>query len=124
MMRISTIFFCVLLAATVAGRYQAVATVRADKKEIRAIEAQIEEEERRVSQLNLDVQVLESTTRISQLSQHRLDLTTVKPYQLSTAEDFATLIAMPLPMARPVFEQQDQDFILDAIAMADIMKTR
>jgi hypothetical protein len=118
MIRISTIFFCLLLAAAAAGRYQAEAKVRADKAEIRDIEQQIEMEEQQISKLKLEVEVLESGQRLSQLAVHKLDLTSMKPYQLHTADEFAALLELPVDTASG---QQDKngDFILDAIAMAD-----
>ncbi len=124
MMRISTIFFCVLLAAAAAGRYRAEASVRADKAEIDKIDAEIAEEERQISKLDLEVEVLESSARLSQLALHRLELTSVKPYQLHTADQFARVISVDIPDPLPTRAQETEDFIVNAIAMADFAKTR
>ena len=119
MIRISTIFFCFLLAAAAAGRYQAEATVRADKVEIRALDEKISDEEHRISQLQLEVEVLESGQRLSQLAVHKLELTSVKPFQLKNADEFAALLEIPMnKTARPA-RVKEGDFIIDAIAMAN-----
>ena len=124
MMRFSTIFFCILLAAAAAGRYQAEAGVRAQKAEIEAIEQEIAVEQELVEQLDLEVEVLESSSRLSQLAVHRLDLTAVKPYQLQTAEEFAAILEVDTPEPSPLFRDRSNDFIVDAIAMADFSKVR
>lgn len=122
MIRVSTIFFCLLLAAAAAGRYQAEAKVRADKLEINKLEEQIADEEYRIGQLQLEVEVLESGQRLSQLAARELALTSVKPYQLQTADEFALLLEMPVAAVAQPAVDVNSDFIVDAIAMADFAK--
>ena len=124
MMRISTIVFCMILAATAAGRYRAEANVRANKAEIDRIEAEIQEEEKRISKLELEVQVLESTSRISQLSSKKLELKAVRPEQMATAEEFAALVEVPVSSSEKEKQPHSEDFILDALAMAELMPSR
>ena len=119
MIRVSTIFFCLLLAAAAAGRYQAEAKVRADKLEIDRLESQIADEGHKIGQLQLEVEVLESGQRLSQLAARKLELTSVKPYQLQTADEFAALMEMPAMAKVQPTTAPKSDFIVDAIAMAD-----
>lgn len=122
MMRLSTVFLCFLLAASAAGRYQAEAHVRAGKLEVRKIEQALEEGAVRLNQLQLEVGVLESSQRLSQLATHRLSLTSVKPKQLQSAEEFASLLQLDtVPTVTPKIPSAD-DFIINAIAMANFGK--
>ncbi|MCI5048157.1 MAG: hypothetical protein MRY59_11710 [Aquisalinus sp.] len=124
MIRLATIFFCLLLAAAAAGRYQAEAGVRAQKAEIERIEGLISEEEVAISQLDLQVEVLESAERLSRLSAQRLSLAPVQAEQLHTAEEFAALLTVEMPQDMKSVPANNSDFIVDAIAMADFQKLR
>ncbi|WP_306249818.1 hypothetical protein [Parvularcula sp. IMCC14364] len=124
MIRFATIFFCLLLAAAAAGRYQAEAGVRAQKAEIQSVEQRIAEEEAAISQLDLQVEVLESAERLARLSAQRLVLAPVHSDQLHTAEEFASLLRLDLPDAGTLAPARKNDFIVDAIAMADFQKLR
>lgn len=119
MIRLSTLFFCLLLAAAAVGRYKAEANVRADRAEIEAIEMQILEEEQRISELRLEVEVLESGPRLKQLAAGRLDLSPMRSTQLADAEQFASLVSIDGAAPRRNYTPRpDGDFIIDAIAMA------
>ena len=119
MMRISTLFFCLLLAAAAVGRYKAEAAVRADKSAISEIEQQIREEQQKISELKLEVDVLESGPRLARLASHRLALVPARPVQLADAGDMASLIdAGPARFIQPA-RGGNSDFIGNAIAMAD-----
>ncbi|MGV6802428.1 MAG: hypothetical protein ACWA5L_10945 [bacterium] len=119
MIRLSTIFFCLLLAAAAAGRYQAEASVRADKKEMHRIEQKIEAEKQVINQLQMEVEVLESGARLAALTQQYLELEAVKPRQLHRLDDFARIAGIASPQTpEPSYDEQ-ADFIVNAIAMAD-----
>ncbi len=123
MMRISTIFFCILLAAAAAGRYRAEANVRAYKAEIRKIESEIEAHEEKISELDIQVESLEGSERLlRQLTVQRMSLASVKPYQLQTAREFAGVISVEMPTVVPATDKSNEDFIVNAIAMADFEK--
>lgn len=119
MLRISTLFFCLLLAAAAVGRYKAEANVRADKAEIRSIESQIAAEEQKISELKLQVEVLESGPRLAQLASHRLDLVPARSAQLADARKFAMLIEAGDAATIAPRSRGNGDFIINAIAMAD-----
>lgn len=119
MIRISTIFFCLLLAAAAAGRYRAEATVRADRQAIEKLEQEIRAEEQEISALQMQVEVLESGPRLAELAYSELNLRAVAPDQLTRTDEFARLagIAVEAPAERRY--RPGSDFIINAIAMAD-----
>lgn len=123
MMRISTLFFCLLLAAAAVGRYKAEAGVRADRAAILEVEQQIAEEEQKIGELKLQVEVLESGPRLAQLATHRLDLVPAQPVQLADAREFAYLLDTDYRRQTAPAAGGDSDFIINAIAMADFGKT-
>ncbi len=116
MIRISTIFFCLLLAAAAVGRYRAEASVRAERAEIDQIEQGIKQEQARISKLQLEVEVLESPKRLAQLGAANKNLQPIQPHQVLTAEKFAALMGDEAAQDQPA----NESFIVDAIAMSDL----
>ena len=116
MIRFSTIFFCLILAAAAVGRYRAEAGVRAERDNISRIEQQIDRQRAKISKLQLEVEVLESPKRLTELGATRDGLRPIQPRQVLTAEKFAALMGEENTHSG----EGSEHFIADAIVMADI----
>ena len=74
MIRISTIFLCLLLAAAAAGRYQAEVAVREARSELRNLEEQKAKELRAIQMLRAEVAYLESPDRLAKIARSETEL--------------------------------------------------
>ena len=119
MIRITTIFFCLVLAAAAAGRYQAEAKLRADRDEVRRLDQQIDTQSDIIKDLQLEVEVLESAPRLTRLAQENLALNALQPEQLVTVQEMAGLLDMDKRVTPVKRTKPASDLIGNAIAMAD-----
>lgn len=117
MMRLSTIFFCILLAAAAAGRYRAEVNVRSDKVEIAKFQEMRAGEKEQIDRLRLDVRVLESAPRTAKLSRLYTDLEQLKPNQMQNSNEFLKVITPP--NIAETIPSLDEQYIVKAIAMVD-----
>lgn len=108
-----------LLVLAAAGRFNAEAEVREKERALDDLRADISAAERDVAQVRLDVEVLESATRLSELNTEHLKLRTVRAGQMVDERDFARLVGVEAP-ARPRAVPESSDVIGNAISMADL----
>lgn len=118
MIRISTIFLCLLLAAAAAGRYQAEVAVREARTELRELEEQKAEELRAIQMLRAEVAYLENPDRLAKIARSETELRPTAQDQSVTAMQLAailngnTVVVEELP--------PDSEAIKNAIAMAQL----
>ena len=120
MIRITTIFLCMLLAAAAAGRYRAEVSVKEARSELKQLEISKWEELRSIQMLRAEVAYLENPDRLSKIAMAKTDLRPSAREQLLTARQFAVIMngaegevdveAAPVPA----------DVITNAIAMAQL----
>jgi len=120
MIRITTIFLCLLLAAAAAGRYRAEVSVKETRSELKRLEISKVEEQRTIQILRADVAYLENPQRLSEIANTKTDLRPSERGQVLTAQEFAVLMN-----GEEFDEEVDPDFtpsdvITNAIAMAQI----
>ncbi len=120
MIRITTIFLCLLLAAAAAGRYRAEVSVKETRTELKRLELSKVEEQRIIQILRADVAYLENPQRLSEIANTKTDLRPSERGQVLTAQEFAVLMN-----GEEFDEEVDPDFtpsdvITNAIAMAQI----
>lgn len=120
MIRITTIFLCLLLAAAAAGRYRAEVSVRETRMELEKLETSKLEEERSIQMLRAEVAYLESPERLAKIAKAKTDLRPSDGEQTLNAQDFAaafgdTEIYLDDDEAAP-----QSDLILHALAMAPV----
>ena len=119
MIRITTIFLCLLLAAAAAGRYRAEVSVREARKELQRLEAGKLEEARAIKLLRAEVAYLENPTRLEKIASNKTALRPSEQSQIQSSRDFALAfgaIEEPAEGDAPV----QNDVISNAIAMAQL----
>lgn len=117
-MKYIAIFLALLLAIAAAGRFHAEAEVRKSQREIERLEREANLLSGEVEQARLDVEVLESASRLSDLNAKKLALGTVRAEQLLDDRGFAQVIGLPTEEIKsPV--APNADIIGNAIGMAD-----
>jgi len=128
MIRVTTIFLCLLLAAAAAGRYRAEESVRDIRNELRQLEKSKAEEGRSIQMLRAEVAYLENPERLSKIAAAKTDLRPSQTSQIFNADDFIAAFggdeaagdfAKP-GIDGPVNGPVNSDVILHALAMADI----
>lgn len=117
-MRIVPLILIGLLVLAAAGRYYAEAQVRQRQQELARLQETREQTLSEIDSLRLDVQVLESATRLRELNDQRLDLVSVRAEQLLTPVDLARLVGM-VDLDEPDVLPPEADIIGNAIGMAD-----
>ena len=117
MIRVLTPALCLLLAAAAAGRYHAEASVREARSELSSVRSALSQEEERERRLRMEVEVLESASRLTSLNEQTIGLGAARPEQMTTREDFATMIGRPAPRERRIDAQADT--IGNALKMSD-----
>lgn len=117
MIRITTIFLCLLLAAAAAGRYRAEVAVREAREELRALEVSKAEEVRKIQILKAEVAYLENPERLTRIAEAKTDLRLAEMDQTLDAREFAAQIGADDVFAdtRP----SNEETIKHALAMAD-----
>jgi len=90
MMRVTTIFFCLLLAGAAAGRYRAEVAVRGVEERLDALENAAAEERGKIQVLRNEVAYLESPERLAALARENdLALAPMRGEQILAAEAFS-----------------------------------
>lgn len=120
MIRITTIFLCVLLAAAAWGRYRAEVSVREARKELEQLQTSKAEELRSIQLLRAEVAYLENPERLSKIAEAKTDLRPTDRFQTVDAQQFAAAFD---ENAIPIEEDSlppANDVILNALAMAQV----
>lgn len=118
MIRITTIFLCIVLAAAAFGRYRAEVSVRELREEIDKIETSQIEELRSIQMLRAEIAYLENPDRLAKIADVKTDLRPSKSEQLMNAREFA--VAFGLEEEAPEEGSPQHDVILNAMAMAQL----
>ncbi len=120
MIRITTIFLCVLLAAAAFGRYRAEVSVRELREDIEKIETSQVEELRSIQMLRAEIAYLENPERLAKVAEAKTDLRPSNGEQLVNATEFAALIGDEDFAKENEPPAPDSDVILHALAMAQL----
>ena len=120
MIRITTIFLCVLLAAAAFGRYRAEVSVRELREDIEEIETSQVEELRSIQMLRAEIAYLENPDRLAKVAVAKTDLRPSATDQLVNAREFAALLGDSDYVAEEDAPAPDNDVILNALAMAQL----
>ena len=117
MIRITTIFLCILLAAAAFGRYRAEVSVRELRKDIEGIEASMTDETRAIQMLRAEIAYLENPERLAKIAETKTDLRPSESAQVVNARQFAALIGDEeyIEEEKPA---KENDVIRNALAMA------
>ena len=110
------VFFLVVAAA---ARFHAEAQVRESEREIARLDRRAAELASEIERAELDVEVLESASRLSKLNSSRLALGTVRAEQLLDDRGFAEVIGLPATGEAEKKVPAGADIIGNAIGMAD-----
>lgn len=120
MIRITTIFLCMLLAAAAAGRYRAEVSVKETRAELKRLELSKAEELQSIQMLRAEVAYLENPDRLSKIAQAKTDLRPSAQDQMLSARQFATMMNGAEFDESPFDEHAPNDVISNAIAMAQV----
>ncbi|MEO1243562.1 MAG: hypothetical protein AAFX54_16765 [Pseudomonadota bacterium] len=120
MIRITTIFLCMLLAAAAAGRYRAEVSVKETRSELRRLETSKLEELRAIQMLRAEVAYLENPNRLSKIAQAKTDLRPSEREQLLTARQLAVIMNGDDAEVARSDDSAPGDVITNAIAMAQL----
>ena len=118
MIRITTIFLCLLLAAAAAGRYRAEESVRKTRAELEKLEISALEEERAVQMLRAEIAYLENPARLAKVAETRTDLRPSNRGQLLSARQFALAMRGEAGVAEEFDAPPPSSVITNAVAMA------
>ncbi len=119
MIRITTIFLCMLLAAAAFGRYRAEVSVRELHEDIEDIEASMVDEQRAVQMLRAEIAYLENPERLAKVAAAKTDLRPSSSDQIVNAREFAALIGDETYLAdEEAAPAPDSDVIRNELAMA------
>lgn len=120
MMKVMTFLLVGLLVLAAAGRFYAEAQVRESEREIARLEERAGALTGEIEKVRLDVEVLESASRLSKLNSSRLALGTVRAEQLLDDQEFARVIGLPAEEThKESLVPANADIIGNAIGMAD-----
>ncbi len=121
MIRISTIFLCVLLAAAAMGRYRAEAAVKEAREALERLDAEAGEQRRAIQMLRAEIAYLENPERLARIAVAKTDLRPTQGAQTLNARQFAAAFgaegASPAP-GTP--DPAREDVILHALAMSQL----
>ena len=120
MIRITTIFLCVLLAAAAFGRYRAEVSVRELRDDIEKIETSQLEELRAIQMLRAEIAYLENPDRLAKVAAAKTDLRPSSGDQLVNAREFAALFGEEREDSRDAPAAPSSDVILHAPATAQL----
>ena len=90
MIRISTIFLCILLAVAAVGRYRAEAAVKEARQELERLEIEEVEQRRAIQMLRAEIAYLENPERLARIAAAKTDLRPSQGVQTLDAGQFAT----------------------------------
>ena len=123
MIRITTIFLCLLLAVAAAGRYRAEESVREIRNDIEKLEQERKIEEQRISTLRADIAYLESPERLAKIAKAKTTLRAPETAQFLTASDYiASFGDGAIDELAPPNAPMNGDTILHALAMASLSR--
>lgn len=94
MIRITTIFLCVLLAAAAFGRYRAEVSVRELRHDIEQLQTSKAEEERAIQMLRAEIAYLENPERLAKVAVAKTDLRPADAEQIVNAREFAAALGV------------------------------
>ncbi|MEM9495645.1 MAG: hypothetical protein AAGA09_06540 [Pseudomonadota bacterium] len=119
MIRITTIFLCLLLAVAAAGRYRAEEEVRNTRSDIREIETDMVKERRAIQMLRAEVAYLENPERLAKIADAKTALRPTESRQIMTADEFVASFGDAPAVSAPTRRTpENSDVILHALAMA------
>ncbi len=118
MIRITTIFLCIVLAAAAFGRYRAEVSVRELREEIDRIETSQIEEVRSIQMLRAEIAYLENPERLAKVAGAKTELRPSASEQMLNAQEFAA--AFGIEGVTPEVDGSPSDLILNAMAMAQL----
>lgn len=124
MIRITTVFLCLLLAGAAAGRYQAEASVREKRAALAAIENETQEELRTIQMLRAEVAYLENPERLAEIAEQKTDLRPTTRAQTMNAAEFAAAFDADAALPHDRTAPTQNDLILHAIALAQLQDAR
>lgn len=119
MIRITTIFLCLLLAAAAAGRYRAEESVRKARSELEKLETSRLEELRTIQMLRAETAYLENPERLAKIAEERTDLRPSDRDQILSARQFAAAVGDEEAPAEDFDAPLPGGVIANAIAMAE-----
>ena len=117
MIRIATIFLCILLAAAAAGRYRAEVSVREARQELEKLETSKLEELRSIQMLRAEIAYLK-------IAEAKTDLRPSLGEQRMTAQQFAAAFGDGAGVDDLEPSPADSDVILHALKMAQLADAR
>jgi len=120
MIRITTIFLCMLLAAAAAGRYRAEVSVKEARSELKRLEISKWEELRSIQMLRAEVAYLENPDRLSKIAEAKTELRPSSREQLLTARQFVVIMNGAEGETGVETTPVPADVITNAIAMAQL----
>ncbi len=120
MIRIATIFLCMLLAAAAAGRYRAEVSVKETRAELKRLEISKTQELQSIQMLRAEVAYLENPNRLSKIAEAKTDLRPSVQDQMLNARQFATKMDGSAEGELPYQDRAPIDAISNAIAMAQL----
>ena len=120
MIRVTTVFLCLLLAAAAAGRYRAEEAVRNIRMELRQLETSKLDEQRQIQMLRAEVAYLENPERLDKIAKAKTQLRPSETSQILTAEEFLASFGDHDVAAEPADTPINNDVILHALAMANV----
>lgn len=120
MIRIATIFLCVLLAAAAFGRYKAEVSVRELRQDIERIEVKQTEELRSIQMLRAEIAYLENPERLAKVALAKTELRPSSGDQLVTAREFAVAFGAEEFLDDEGQDTPSGDVIMHALAMAQV----
>ncbi|MBT8472793.1 MAG: hypothetical protein HKN14_02905 [Marinicaulis sp.] len=119
MIRITTIFLCILLGASAAGRYRAEHSVREARVELDQLEIIKQEELRSIQMLRVEVAYLENPERLAKLAVAKTDLRPSDREQILDEREFAVAMGLETEELPPEYSAPSET-IANAIAMAQV----
>jgi len=118
MIRITTIFLCLLLAAAAAGRYRAEESVRKTRAELQKLETSALEEQRAIKMLRAEIAYLENPARLAQVAKTRTQLRPSDRDQLLSAREFGVAMRGDADETEQPVAPPPSSVITNAVAMA------
>lgn len=118
MIRITTLFLCVLLAAAAWGRYRAEEEVRKTRAELEKLEISAIDERRAIQMLRAEIAYLENPARLAKVADMRTDLRPSDQSQLLSARQFVVAMGGDDAMTEELDAPPPSNVITNAVAMA------
>ena len=121
MIRISTIFLCILLAAAAVGRYRAEAAVKEARQELERLDMEDVEQRRAIQMLRAEIAYLENPERLARIAEAKTDLRPSQGAQTLSAGQFAAVFGVDDALSEPdAGDPGAHAVILHALAMSQL----